>query len=84
MDKVKEETKDAEVLVVIGYSFPYFNRSVDRELISNMKDLRRVHFQSPEAKRLIERFKSIRDDFAPGQLIPEHDNRYFFIPDELS
>jgi hypothetical protein len=81
---VIEETKDAEILVVIGYSFPYFNRTMDRGIISKMKNLSKVYFQSPEAKELIERFKSIRDDLSPAQLIPISDLKYFYIPHELS
>jgi hypothetical protein len=79
-----EETKDADVLVVIGYSFPYFNRTVDKGIISEMKNLSRVYFQSPEAKELIERFKSIKDDLSEDKLIPISDVKYFYIPNELS
>jgi hypothetical protein len=82
-DSVMEETKDTKVLVIIGYSFPYFNRSVDRKIISNMLDLETVYFQSPEAKELMDRFKSIRSDIHPDQLKPIADLRYFYIPDEL-
>lgn len=84
MDKLKEDTKNTEVLIVIGYSFPYFNRSVDREIIRNMKGLKKVHFQDPDADSLMVRFKSIRDDYNSLDFIPEEDQRYFTIPDELS
>lgn len=84
MDNVKEDTGDAEILVVIGYSFPYFNRSVDREIILNMKNLKKVHFQSPDADNLMVRFKSIRTEEGGLEFLPEEDTMYFFIPDELS
>jgi hypothetical protein len=42
-------TKDTEILVVIGYSFPTFNRQIDREILSNMEKLRKVYIQSPDS-----------------------------------
>lgn len=83
-DAIMEDTKDTRILVVIGYSFPYFNRTIDKGIISEMKNLSKVYFQSPEAKELIERFKSIRNDLTSDKLIPISDLRYFYIPDELS
>jgi hypothetical protein len=78
-----EQIIDADILIIIGYSLPYFNRSIDRKIISNMKYLSKVYFQSPEATQLIERFKTIRNDLHPDQLIPVNDLKYFFIPNEL-
>jgi len=84
LDNVKKDTEDAEILIVIGYSFPFFNRTMDRDIIANMKNLTRVHFLDPKAQNIITRFKSIRNNWGVLQLIPEDDYRYFFIPDELS
>jgi len=35
-----------EVLVVIGYSFPFFNREIDRAIVKHMPNLKRVYVQS--------------------------------------
>lgn len=83
MDTIIEEVRDAEVLVVIGYSFPYFNRSIDRLIIRNMRNLSKVYFQSPSANELIDRFKSVRDDLSSDKLIPIKDKEYFYVPNEL-
>ena len=76
-------TNDAEVLVVIGYSFPFFNREVDREIIGAMKNLKIVYFQSPEANSLRDRFYGIRPDIAKDHLHPITDVYQFFLPPEL-
>jgi hypothetical protein len=57
----KESTKDTNILVVIGYSFPTFNREIDREIINNMKGLRKIYFQIPEdsSEGVIQRFQAI-------------------------
>lgn len=88
-EKVIEEamnsTVNTEVLVVIGYSFPFFNRSIDRKIIGNMKRLTKVYFQAPdkEAFNYIDRFQAIRNDLDKSNLIPISDVDQFFLPHEL-
>jgi len=77
----KAETFDTDILVVIGYSFPYFNRDVDRAIIKNMQNLQKVYFQSPEASALKERFSTIRTDIK--DLVSISDVNQFYLPDEL-
>jgi len=70
-------------LIVIGYSFPYFNREIDREIIANMNNLKKVYFQSLDAENLKERFLSIRDDLKDNQLLVRKDCGQFLLPNEL-
>jgi hypothetical protein len=77
------EILDTEILVVIGYSFPFFNREIDRKLIGSMANLKSVYFQSPDAENLIDRFLSIRQDYNKLTLKPVHDIYQFFLPPEL-
>jgi len=81
----REATEDSIALVVIGYSFPVFNRNTDREIIGAMKNLKRVYFQAPDAEILIERFKAIKNDIKEKdiELIPKYDLEQFVIPYEL-
>ena len=79
----KKQTIDTNVLIIIGYSIPFFNRQIDRDLIRNMAKLRKVYFQSKEPLALIERFFSIRDDIDKSNLIPIEDCNQFYIPNEL-
>lgn len=78
-----EASKDAFALVVIGYSFPFFNREIDRKIIGAMINLKKVYFQAPDAKVLIERFQAIRDDLINIELIPKFDLEQFVLPNEL-
>jgi len=81
LEVAKNNTIDAEIMVVIGYSFPFFNRDVDREIIKNMA-LKKVYFQSPEAANLIERFRAIVDS-PEIELVPINDVKQFYLPNEL-
>lgn len=79
----QNETNDTDILIVIGYSFPYFNREIDREIIGNMKNLSKVYFQAPDADNLKERFLSIRTDLPISSLITRFDLGQFLLPNEL-
>ncbi len=75
--------KDCEDLVVIGYSFPFFNREIDRRIIGGMQDLKNVYFQDLEPQNLRERFKSIRDDIPEANLNLRYDLDQFVLPNSL-
>ena len=80
--QVFEATQETEILVVIGYSFPYFNREIDKKILANM-NLRKIYFQSPEALKLKDRVKGIinTNDI---EIVPIHeDMNQFFLPYEL-
>lgn len=83
VSKSMKATKETDVLVIIGYSFPFFNRSVDRQIIQSMANLKKIYFQDVSPNNIIERFKSIRTDILPENLIPIADVKQFFLPPEL-
>lgn len=79
----KKNTSETEVLVVIGYSIPFFNREIDREIIGAMAKLKKVYFQDKDPNSIIERFTSIRTDIEMHNLIPINNCDQFFIPNEM-
>lgn len=82
--RLKLSLKDTGVLVVIGYSFPYFNRKIDRYIINEcMPFLEKVYFQAPDAANLKERFKIIKDSIPDKKLITVTDLDQFTFPNEL-
>lgn len=80
-----------EYLVVIGYSFPVFNRQADKFIIDSMKSIRKVYIQDPNAEAIkstmengFDIFKNNRD--SPQYGIPfqlEKSTYQFLIPFEL-
>lgn len=55
LNKVCELIAPTEILVIIGYSFPYFNREIDDKLIRSLKNLKKVYIQVKD-----EDFESIK------------------------
>lgn len=85
ISKVAENYDQTEILVVIGYSFPFFNREVDRKIIRSMENLRKIYIQDRRPKDIESRFLSILPDWKERNIniIPVEDVNEFFLPPEL-
>lgn len=81
--KAVKSVIQTEVLVVIGYSFPFFNREIDRQIIRKMSKLKKVYFQAPDAEDIKERFLAIRNDIPDTNLILRKDVKQFVFPNEF-
>ncbi len=84
LDEAIRATHDTEVLVIIGYSFPFFNRKVDKQLLNSMGHLKQIYFQSPDANKFLDRIKGIfkNSNFIEIEPLTE-DLDQFFLPFEL-
>lgn len=83
VNKIIQRTDDTVALVVIGYSFPFFNREVDRKIIGSMTNLKRVYFQDLYPDIIMERFQAIRDDLKGLEMVQKRDVDQFLLPNEL-
>lgn len=57
--KVKGLVSDAETLVVIGYTFPFFNREIDRMVFRNMPYLKNIYIQDPNAGNIVDSLMAV-------------------------
>jgi hypothetical protein len=84
MEKAKKIAEGTDILVVIGYSFPFFNRKVDDIVFHSMKaSLTKIYFQDPylNGSQLVGQF-NLSDKIAANiQHIAQTDN--YHIPFEL-
>lgn len=90
--KIRQTAKDISqhttYLIVIGYSFPIFNRPIDSEIINNMSRLKKVYIQSKEdtISDVVLRFKAISQRFSENSkqfpLMKITDEHEFYIPPE--
>jgi hypothetical protein len=82
--KLRDSIIDTEILVVVGYSFPFFNRKTDKLTINDfMPNLRKVYFQAPDAENLKERFLAINDKIFEHDMFLRRDEHQFTFPNEL-
>jgi hypothetical protein len=83
-EKVTAALVDTEELVVVGYSFPDFNRVVDLKLIAAMQGLKRVVIQSPQSsiEGLLTKLTMIAPELE-SKLIPYPLIHEFYVPNRL-
>lgn len=58
-EALQKAIQDAEVLVVIGYTFPFFNRIIDRKVFNYMTNLKKIYIQDPNAEQIISSLDSL-------------------------
>jgi len=73
--------KENVVLVIIGYSFPDFNRRIDQELFHDCK-ASKVYLQDPRADEVIDRLKGVNPSLA-DRIVPIRNLDTFHIPVEF-
>jgi hypothetical protein len=76
-----------EVLVVIGYTFPSINHSLDFGLIKTMKNLKKVYFQGAnraDAERIKDYFQAVLPESHSNIKLIPIDSNGFFIPPEAT
>ena len=94
----KEIIRNTDILVVIGYSFPIFNRSVDKEILETIGKLEKIYIQDINAKELsslvdssfnINKYASVsygaivtQEKGEKVDIIPISSVEQFFIPPE--
>ncbi|MBK9391889.1 MAG: hypothetical protein IPN68_17475 [Bacteroidetes bacterium] len=83
VNKAKERTQDTEVLVIIGYSFPDYNREIDNEILSNMTSLKSIYIMD-NASNITARVKEIKKMNLNNIKVHKHPYlNKFVIPNEL-
>ena len=80
--KLCPQIENAEVLIIIGYSFPFFNRIIDRRIINSMTKLKTAYFQDLNPETIMSRFNAINQNENIAR-IPQKDIGQFFLPPEL-
>ena len=82
--KAKAIAKNTNIIIIIGYSFPYFNREIDKKLFKVMIEsgpFEKIYFQDPhnDGKFLSEQLE------LPGNIKIEHINDVdnYYIPSEF-
>jgi hypothetical protein len=83
---ISEALSDTEILVIIGYSFPSFNKDIDKLLFKN-SDITTVYVQDPKAENIIKSAQAILGDLKflneiKYYAVPTNDMQ-FYIPDEF-
>ncbi len=84
-EQIKPFVNDAEVIIIIGYTYPFFNREIDRWIVQEMPNLKKIYIQDPNAENIQTNLLSVIQEkeklIENSKLITTTDS--FFIPPEL-
>lgn len=90
LEKAALSINNTKTLVVIGYSFPFFNRQVDRKMIAALGNgLSKVYIQDLDADAVADNFSSVlpnimyQDGPRAPTIITKNSVEQFFLPPEL-
>lgn len=83
MDSIGATVEDTQEVVVIGYSFPYFNREIDRHIFKMMPHLNKVYIQDINPSAVIQSIEAVLPIGANIRPIPIVDCTQFYLPAEL-
>lgn len=83
LDNLSEIAQRTDILVVIGYSFPSFNRIIDKTFYSNLKDKCLIYTQGRDMQDSV-RIKGYFEQCFPPHRKPENvipvESPFFFVP----
>ena len=78
-----QTTNDTEIVVVIGYSFPFFNRVTDRAIFSGMPNLKKVYVQDINPDAVIQAIRAVLPGDRKVNVEPIRNCGQFYLPVEL-
>ena len=80
-----DQIKDASALVVIGYSFPFFNRKFDKQIMQSLVREQRtnIYVQDKDTKPIIDKISSVLPIDHNFDIIPVNSYDQFYLPPEL-
>ena len=82
-DSIAASVKDTEQVVVIGYSFPFFNRETDRALFEMMPNLKKVYVQDINPDAVTQSLSAVLPAGNNLKVISVRDCSQFYLPAEL-
>ena len=84
-EKLRAALRGTEILVVIGYTFPFFNRQMDQIILSSLSKLKKVYIQDINPTKTQEILQTIfAEERHIATIIPITDVSSFFIPPEFT
>ncbi|MBQ0088225.1 MAG: hypothetical protein KBT27_02695 [Prevotellaceae bacterium] len=83
MNAINSTTVDTETVVIIGYSFPFCNREIDRRIFASMQNLKTIYIQDPNPESVGQSLRAVVPDYFKGEILQETDCTQFLMPKEL-
>ena len=83
MLSLSETLANTEQVVVIGYSFPFINRTTDREIFNKMLNLKKVYVQDINPSAVEDSLRAVLPDDREIEVVKISNCGQFYLPREL-
>lgn len=85
IEVARNHFKQSSIIVIIGYSFPTFNRTVDRSILSEIRNdtLKYIYIQNPNWEDVITRITSLVPGIDTKKIRHSPTKDEFYIPYEF-
>lgn len=83
LQRSHEIINDTDALVIIGYTFPFFNREIDRKVLSRLSPKAKVYIQDLAPEKIKESFKAVLPNISDENISLIRDVTQFYLPPEL-
>ena len=86
-DRIRKNIDDAETLVVIGYSFPFFNRRIDEFVFHSMPQLKKIYIQDKDPDTVEQSVTNLLTTvgltLSKTKIEKKYHTQQFYLPPEL-
>ena len=83
MTSIDNIIRRTDALVIIGYTFPFFNRKIDRQILQGLEDGVKIYIQDPYPERIRQSLKAVLPDVIDENITTLSQVDQFFLPPEL-
>ena len=84
LESIDEIIKKTDALVVIGYTFPFFNREIDRQILKNLNHHAKIYIQDKYPKSVRQSLEAVLTDVQRQvQIVEIERTEQFYLPPEL-
>lgn len=84
LERAKAIIADSDILIIIGYSFPFFNRAIDKQLfeaLTTSGKLKKIIYQDPyKTGEFLKKQFQLSDDI---EILHTTDKDNYYVPNEL-
>ncbi|MFA7379399.1 MAG: hypothetical protein WC150_02990 [Bacteroidia bacterium] len=81
--KALDIASQTQILVIIGYSFPTFNRTLDKEILNAMGNLEKIYVQDIDTNSAIQRMQALTNNKYNDIFVPLSNTKEFHVPFEI-
>lgn len=81
--KALDIASQTHILVIIGYSFPTFNRTLDKEILNAMGNLEKIYVQDIDTNSVIQRMQALTNNKYTDIFVPLSNIKEFHVPFEI-